>query len=98
MKKELGKNFTEFFFEIFLKSPVSRIVPKNVKGDPLGFFERPIRCKISKKLKGGPLENPLETLKKFAKKVSKQKLHAQKNWSRLEPTSFCLADIKIYPN
>ena len=36
------------FFSIFLKFPVSRIVPKNVKGDALRFFEHPFCCKISK--------------------------------------------------
>ena len=33
-----GKIFQNFFFEFFLKSPVSRIVPKNVKGGPFGIF------------------------------------------------------------
>ena len=28
-------------------SPVSRIVPKNVKGWPLGVFEHPFFCKIA---------------------------------------------------
>ena len=37
------------FFRIFLKFPVSRIVPKKCKrGDALGFFEHPFCCKISK--------------------------------------------------
>ena len=31
------KNF-QFFFEYFLKSPLSRIVPKKVKGGPFGIF------------------------------------------------------------
>ena len=49
--------------KIFFWSPVSRIVPKNVKGGPLGVFEHPFFCKIEK-IEGGPSE----TLKKFAKK------------------------------
>ena len=43
-----------------MKFPVSRIVRKNVKGDPLGFFEDPFCCKISK-IDGG-------TIKKLRKK------------------------------
>ena len=34
-------------FQIFW-SPVSRIVPQNVKGGPLGVFEHPFFCKIEK--------------------------------------------------
>ena len=54
------------FFEFFKKrfwSPVSRIVPKNVKGGSSGDFERPFFCKIEK-IEG----DPLETFKKFVKK------------------------------
>ena len=35
---EWGKNLSEIFFGIFMKSAVSRIVPKNVKGGPFGIF------------------------------------------------------------
>ena len=35
--------------EFFLKSPVSRVVPKNVKGGPLRVFEHPFFCKIEEK-------------------------------------------------
>ena len=35
--------------KFFLKSPVSRIVPKNVNGGPFGVFEHPFCCKIGKK-------------------------------------------------
>ena len=63
------------FFRNFW-SPVSRIVPKNCKRGPLGGFEHPFLCKIEKKLR----VDPLETLKKFAKKVSQsRKQPAQKN-------------------
>ena len=34
----MRKKSSEFFFEIFLKFPVSRIVPKNVKGGTLWDF------------------------------------------------------------
>ena len=38
----------------FFWSPVSRIVPKNVKGGPLGIFEHRFFLQNRKKLKGGP--------------------------------------------
>ena len=41
------------FFSIFFWSPVSRIVPKNVKGGLLGVFEHPFFCIIGKN-EGGP--------------------------------------------
>ena len=77
VRKNLKKSefFLNFFFEIFW-SPVSRIVPKNCKRGPLGGFEHPFLCKIEKILR----VDPLETLKKFAKKVSQsRKKPAQKN-------------------
>ena len=43
--------FLTFFFEFFW-SPVSRIVPKNLKRDPLGVFEHPFFCKIEKNEEG----------------------------------------------
>ena len=72
----MKKNFSELFFHFFW-SPVSRIVPKNVKGrgGALGVFEHPVFRKIENKLKG----DPLETFEKFAKKsVTKPKSPAQK--------------------
>ena len=70
MKKiQLFLNFLNFF-----RSPVSRIVPKQVKCGPLEVFQHPFFCKIDKKMKGGPLEI-------FAKKVSQsRKKFAQKNF------------------
>ena len=48
-KLKIEKKKFEFFSDFFLKFPVSRIVPKNVKrGGALGFFEHPFYCKISK--------------------------------------------------
>ena len=41
------ENFLKIFFNFFW-SPVSRTVPKNVKGGPLGVFEHPL-SKIGKK-------------------------------------------------
>ena len=51
----LGKNEKKIrkFFSNFFLSPVSRIVPKNVKESPLGVFEHPFVCKIEKN-EGGP--------------------------------------------
>ena len=46
-----------------------RKVFKIVKGGPFGLFERPVCCKISKKIGGGPLET---------KKISKKSLTAEK--------------------
>ena len=45
----------------------SFIVPKNLKEDPLGFFNHPFCCRLSKKWRG----DPLETFKKFRKKYHK---------------------------
>ena len=66
-KIEENSDFSNIFFQFFW-SPVSRIVPKNVKECPLEVFEHPFFCKIEK-MKG----EPLETLKKFAKKVSQSR-------------------------
>ena len=62
---------------------------KNVKGGPLGVFEYPFFCKIEK-IEGGLLE----TLKELAKKLTKRKNIWP--WTGLEPTSFCLADLKKF--
>ena len=59
---------------IFLKSLVSRIVPKNVKGGPLGVFQHPFFCKIEKKLKGTLWRH----LKNCEKSLKKPKKHAKK--------------------
>ena len=67
-------------------------MPKNVKGVPLGVFEHSFFCKVEKN-EGGPFR----AIKKNCEKFSTQRYNAQKNfWSRaeLEPTSFCLADLK----
>ena len=45
--KEVSEFFKKFFRK-FLWSPVSCIVPKNVKGGPVGLFEHPFSCKIGK--------------------------------------------------
>ena len=37
-KLKIEKKISEFFLEIFLKFPVIRIVPKNVKGGRFGIF------------------------------------------------------------
>ena len=53
-KLKIEKTFFRIFFEFFLKSPVSRIVPKNVKGGPSGIFRTSILLQNIKKLNGGP--------------------------------------------
>ena len=84
-----------FFSKFVLKSSVSRIVPKNVKGGTLWDFyflniHYVAKCQ---KIGGAPFGN----IKKFAKNVpqSRNNMH-KKNWSRtrLEPTSFCFPDLK----
>ena len=51
-------------------------MPKNVKGGPLGVFELSLFCKTEKN-EG----DPLETLKKFAKKMShNDEKNLQKNF------------------
>ena len=78
MRKKLKKN-PKFFW-----SPVSRLVPKNVKEGPLGVFQHPFFCKIETKMKW----DPLETLRKIAKKVSQCRKNLHKNfwsWAGLEP-------------
>ena len=88
------KMLPKFFSKFFEVSGKSHSAEKCKKGDPLGFFERPFCCKISKKIEG---RTDWRHFKKFAKKsLTKPKLHAQKNWprARLEPTSFCFPDLK----
>ena len=69
----------------------SLIVPKNVKGGPLGFFNIHAGANHQKK-EGGPLK----TLKKFEKKVSQSRkkdgesLIAPKNWKG-DPSGFCIS-------
>ena len=80
MRKKLKRNpelFIKFFFEFFW-SPVSRTVPKSVKGGPLGVFEHPFFCKIEKKSH----KAEITCTKKFWSRAGR------------EPTSFCLADLK----
>ena len=60
----------DFFRNIFW-SPVSRIVPKNVKGGPWEVFEYPFFCKIEK-IEG-------ETLWRHFKKCEKKSHKAGKN-------------------
>ena len=64
--KSFSRKISRIFFRVFFqKSSVSRIVPKHVKGGPLGLFEHSFFCK-KEKVKG----DLLETMKKFAKKLS----------------------------
>ena len=90
------KNRKKIFecFSKFLRSTVSRIVPKNLKGGLLGFFEHPFFCKM-KKIEEGPFGRT--HWKKLRKKSPKAEITCTtKLWSRarLEPTYFCLADLK----
>ena len=81
-----------FFFDFSEVSGKSHSAENCKKKGPLGFFEHPFFCKIEKN-EGGPFG----ALKKFAKKSHKAEITCTKNfWSRarLEPTSFCLADLQ----
>ena len=62
------------FPKFFLKSPVSRIVPKNVKrgGRTLRFFEHPFFCKIEK----------IEIKKNAKKKFHKAQITCSKNFGQ----------------
>ena len=65
-KAQKAQNILEKKFEIFefFSFKKSRIVPKNVKGDPSGFINIHSVAKYQKNSKGGPLG----TLKNFRKK------------------------------
>ena len=65
----MSEFFSEFFFEVSGKSHGAE---KCKRGDPLGFFEHPFCCKISKKLMG----DPLERLKKFGKNEKFEQSHS----------------------
>ena len=77
-----GKNWTKIpsflkiFFRFFFWSSASRIVPKNVKGGPLGVFEHPFFCKIEKN-DGDSLETKKVCKKSLTmpKKKPAQKTH-----------------------
>ena len=58
-EEKIEKKF-RILFEFFLNffwSRISRIVPKNVKGGPLGVFEHPFFCKIEKIEGRGPFRD-----------------------------------------
>ena len=63
LKKLKIKKKNSDFFQFFLKFPVSRIVPKNVKGGTLWDFLNIHSVAKYQKLMGG-------TIKKFRKKIS----------------------------
>ena len=67
------------FFHIFLKSPESCLVAKNVKRVPLGV--------VAKKLKGGPFE---DIVKVCEKKSLKAEIHANKILVRSETRTHVL--------
>ena len=92
------EKFYRFFFEILLKSAVNRSSAEKCKRrDPLGFFERPFCCKLSKKIKGGPFGD----IEKFAKKSHKAEITCTKKCLEevmryaIEPTSH-YADKREY--
>ena len=64
-KLKIEKKISEFFSEIFLKFPVSRIVPKNVKGGTFWDFLNIHSVAKYQKLMGG-------TIKKIGKKSVSQ--------------------------
>ena len=66
-------NFSIFFFDFFW-FPVSRIVPKHVKGGTLGVFEHLFFCKIDKKMTGGPFGDFCEKKSHKAEKKLHKKI------------------------
>ena len=71
--KKMRKSFTEFFFETFLKSSVSRIVPKNVKGGTLWDFLNVQSVAKYQKTEGMTLCRHLKKLRK--KSQSRNYMH-----------------------
>ena len=71
-----------FCFEFFLKSPVSRIVPRNLKGGPFGIFKDPICYKISKN-EGEPVGD-IKLFEEKKKRILKS-LIVPKNVKRGDP-------------
>ena len=69
------KTFRKFFFEIFLKSSVSHIELKNVKGGLFGIFRTSIVAKYLKKLRG-------DIKKNCEKKSHKAEITCTKNFGQ----------------
>ena len=83
-------NFFRSFFQFFFVSGKSHSA-ENCKWGPLGVFEHPFFCNIEKKWRGTLWRHYLR------RNVSRNNLHKKVLvWSRagLEPSSFCLADLK----
>ena len=91
VRKKLKK--ISIFFRNLFWSPVSRKGAEKCKRGPLGVFEHPFFCKIEKN-EGRPFGD--------IKKICEKKSHNAEetwhknfwSWAGLEPTSFCLADLK----
>ena len=49
-------------------------------------------------MRGGPFEDIWKICEKKSHQAEKKLHKAFLLWAELEPTSFCLADIKNYPN
>ena len=64
-----------------------------MKGGPLGVFENPFSCKIGKNEEGTFRTNEKKMRKKVSQSREKTALKFLINVV-LEPTSFCLADLK----
>ena len=74
----------------------SLIVPKNVRGGPLGFFNIHSVAKHQKSRR----EDPLKTFKKFEKKSHKaekgaEKVSVPKNWKGGTLLGFVFLDFKL---
>ena len=69
--KEFPKNFFRIFFEVFGKSHSA----EKCKRDPLGFFEHPLCCKISK--------NDGGTEKNFGKNGKFEQSHSAEKWGKV---------------
>ena len=91
----MRKTISELFFDFLLKSLASRIVPKLVHEGTVRDFLIIYSVLKDTKLKGEPLENvKIVARKKISQ--SQNTMHKQnESMAGLEPTSFCLADLKI---
>ena len=85
LKKLIEKKLSNFS-NFFLNFPVSYIVPKNVKGGPLGFFEHPFCCKILK-IDGGTIRKFREKNQKFEQSHSAEKKGKSYNVKKVDPSA-----------
>ena len=91
-KLKIEENIFPNFFRIFLKSPVSRIVPKNVKGGTFGIFWTTILLQNIKKMMRGPCGAIKQILEKMRNLNSlrvpkKRKSHSVEKSGKGDPST-----------